>query len=125
MDARGRLDKRPRVLREFFGVVLRRRRLYRVTGRSMTPTLFPGDVVAVRPSNELPEPGEIVVLRHPRDPSRTLVKRARSRGERSFAVGSDAPDEASDSRHFGSLGLDDLLGRALWSWSPGRGFQTL
>lgn len=124
MGARRRLSLR--LFREIGSLVLRRRRVFRVTGHSMVPTLWPGDVVAVatRPGR-LPTPGEVVVVHDPGRPGRALVKRARSRGERSFAVGSDAPLEARDSRHFGSLPPESLIGRVLWAWSRERGFRPL
>ncbi len=100
--------------------------LYRVTGLSMAPTLRPGDVVGIEPLAErLPHPGEIVVIRDPQEPERTLIKRTRSRGDDTFAVGSDDPSEARDSRHFGSLRRDDLVGRATWVWSEAEGLRAL
>lgn len=101
-------------------------RLYRVSGLSMTPTLNPGDVVLVEVSAaDLPHPGEVVIVRDPLRPQHLLVKRTLSRGEATFAVGSDAPQEARDSRHFGSLRIEDLVGQATWAWSPDSGFRVL
>lgn len=94
----------------------------------MVPTLMPGDVVALdaAPSTpELPALGQIVVVRDPERPGCTLIKRVRSVAAASFAVGSDAPVEARDSRHFGSLDPAALVGVAVWIWSAKSGKRPL
>ncbi len=111
---------------ELLWLVSGRRRLYRVAGLSMAPGLCPGDVVGIDTCpGGLPSPGDVVVIRDPQRPGQKLIKRARSRGERTFAVGSDAPCDARDSRHFGSLSGEHVVGRALWAWSPARGFRVV
>ncbi len=114
------------LLRELAAFVGGRRKAFRVDGDSMTPTLMPGDVVVVEKTRGgVPEPGEVVVVSDPARPGRTLVKRARSLGSngQTFCVGSDAPQEARDSRHFGSLRAEDFVGRVRWAWSPKRGLR--
>lgn len=91
----------------------------------MTPTLWPGDLVVVDTSaRALPLPGEVVVVRDPGRAGHRLIKRASSRGDHTFAVRSDNPAEALDSRQLGSLSAVDLVGRAMWAWSPRRGLRT-
>jgi signal peptidase I len=51
------------------------RSLRDVEGASMTPTLTEGDRLVVAPRLGLPRHGDVVVLRDPRDPERTTVKR--------------------------------------------------
>ncbi len=99
-----------------------RPRIVRVLGRSMLPTLQPGDWLLVRSATDmLPRPGELVVIRHPRVPDTLLVKRVRSRGAFTFSVGSDNPLEANDSRHFGPVASRALIGQVVGCWraSPG------
>ncbi|MEC8024214.1 MAG: S26 family signal peptidase [Myxococcota bacterium] len=82
-----------------------------MSGESMTPTLNPGDWVWVDVhTRRAPAVNDLVMVRDPSDPSRLLVKRVRSRGSSTFAVGSDNPLSGRDSRHFGSLTMPQLYG---------------
>lgn len=93
--------------------------LIKVAGRSMVPALAPGDWILVRKSSDgLPQPGEVVIIRHPVANEKILVKRVRSNGQKTFSVGSDNPFEGSDSRHFGSLPAEACLGRVVGCWRP-------
>lgn len=84
----------------------------------MRPSLAPGDLVlARRPrGGGLPPLGAIVLVRVPGSAS-VLVKRVASHGEASFAVASDNPAHARDSRHFGSLAREDWVGTATLAFS--------
>ena len=83
-----------------------------VEGGSMAPTLAPGDILWIDTSPRgLPAIDELVMVRDPVDSTRLLIKRVRSRGGNSFAVGSDDPTQGRDSRHFGSLDATHLVGR--------------
>ena len=91
-----------------------RRRLMRVEGRSMWPTLSPGDRVLLRPlqSNaDLPERGSIVVTRHPHRPDQRLIKRLVDVDEHeSMLLLGDHPDQSTDSRQFGPIARGFLIG---------------
>ncbi|MEM7136683.1 MAG: S26 family signal peptidase [Myxococcota bacterium] len=88
-------------------------RVFRVAGPSMEPTLHEGDWVFVSTYRRgLPRPGSLVVVHDPAG-ERTLVKRVRSRGTATFAVGSDNPTGARDSRQFGSLRPEHLVGHVI------------
>jgi nickel-type superoxide dismutase maturation protease len=91
---------------------LGRRRTFDVRGDSMRDALRPGDRVLVRPCalGDVPD-GAVIVAACPERPGAWLVKRLTSRGSSGFAVGSDAPVGARDSRHFGSLQPEALVGR--------------
>ena len=91
-------------------------RLIRVTGISLEPVYREGDFVLalkipffVRP----PRPGEAVIFRHP--DYGLMIKQVQSLtpdGEAIFVVGTH-PD-STDSRKFGPISKDDLLGRVIW-----------
>lgn len=107
--------RRRLIARELFAWALRRRRAYRVTGRSMTPTLGEGDLVLVEP--RAPERvGQLIVLTDPRLPTRHLVKRTGGFGQGTVSVLSDSPTEGTDSRHFGSVPLAQVLGVVTLTW---------
>ncbi len=87
----------------------------------MRPTLLPGDRLWVDLGayrSAPPAPGEIVVLVDPGGPERWLVKRIRSvEGGAAFVVG-DAPGTSRDSRSFGTVPLDRLVGRVVACYAP-------
>jgi nickel-type superoxide dismutase maturation protease len=95
--------------------ILRRRIHLRVTGGSMLPTLAAGDLVLVDSRayrDELPAPGEVVVARHPYQRDLRLIKRVATITEEGRVfLQSDNPREGSDSRHFGALSPQRLVGR--------------
>ncbi|HEX6474732.1 MAG TPA: nickel-type superoxide dismutase maturation protease [Candidatus Limnocylindria bacterium] len=97
-----------------------------VTGRSMAPTLLPGDrllVEALTYRRRRPRAGEIVLAHDPRRPDRELVKRIGRVDPSSGGaelVG-DAPDASTDSRTFGPVALEGLRWRAVARyWPPQR-----
>ena len=88
-----------------------------VEGRSMLPTLQPGDrLVVVR--HRQPRPGDVVAVRDPRRPSRLLVKRAVAVAAGRFDVRGDDPAQSTDSRMFGPVGPDDLVGIVVRRYGP-------
>jgi len=90
-----------------------RRQAFRVEGDSMLPGLRNGDVVLVDPRSAI-GPGDIVVALHPFKKGTKVVKRVSQTGDdgRSSLLG-DNPDESSDSRSFGTVGHDGILGKAV------------
>ena len=99
----------------------------------MAPGLQPGDWLLVDPTPaRWPRRGTIVVVREPGSDF-VVVKRVRARpgdrlarpGEPPLVLGateawlaSDAPDGAIDSRRFGPVDLERLLGRVAWRYGP-------
>ncbi|NJN83665.1 MAG: nickel-type superoxide dismutase maturation protease [Caldilineaceae bacterium] len=87
----------------------------RVTGASMLPTLRAGDEVFVDPRayrHRLPQPGEIVVAWHPYQSDLKLIKRvATITADGDCFLASDNPAEGSDSRAFGAVPSQRLIGK--------------
>lgn len=74
-----------------------------VRGRSMAPTLLPGDRLLVRRRRRAPRDGEVVVVADPRRPDRELIKRvAAVDGDRVTLLG-DNPARSTDARDFGPM----------------------
>jgi len=106
------LSGRLRVAQECMLYLLRLRRKYKVANHSMQPALNAGDFVLVNPSAFLkrsPLVGDIVVAKHPNQ-SLVLVKRVAGVDGDSIKLASDNVSVGEDSRHFGDLSKDHLLG---------------
>ncbi|MEU5218931.1 nickel-type superoxide dismutase maturation protease [Streptomyces sp. NPDC020807] len=93
-----------------------------VTGVSMVPTLLHGDQLLVRYRGRL-APGRVVVLRHPLQQDLLIVKRLAERREGGWWVLGDNPGAEGDSRVFGAVPPELILGRVLVRYrrvTPGR-----
>ncbi|MCS7312778.1 MAG: nickel-type superoxide dismutase maturation protease [Acidobacteria bacterium] len=95
-------------------------RVYRVRGASMAPTLGDGDYVLVDGGayrEGSPQPGDIVVARHPFYENRYIVKRVRAvlEGGRLFLEG-DAPYDSTDSHALGPVPVSQVVGRVVRRW---------
>ncbi len=88
-----------------------------VQGGSMLPSLHPGDWLVVRWGARL-RPGDVVVARRPDRPSLVIVKRAVRRVARGWELRGDNPLASDDSRLFGPVGDDLVLGRVLFRYWP-------
>ena len=102
--------------RDLLGWALRRTRRFRVTGPSMEPSLFDGDVVFVDADayrSGAPEDLDIVVAYHPQKPSLEIIKRVEFTTEDgAYLVGDNSDAEgASDSRRFGIVAFDQVIGK--------------
>ena len=99
------------------GVALRRLGRVEVTGDSMLPTLAPGDrllVVRLR----RPRPGDVVAVRDPRDPRRTVVKRVATVGSGGYVVVGENRALSTDSRHYGPVARPAVRGRVVYRYFP-------
>jgi len=84
-----------------------------IEGDSMIPILHSGDRVLVDPRST-PEPGDVVVARHPYKSSVRIVKRLISvEPDGRVHLAGDNPNESTDSRTFGSVSRSDLLGKVI------------
>jgi nickel-type superoxide dismutase maturation protease len=90
-----------------------------VRGRSMAPTLLPGDrLVVVR---GVPRSGAIVLAADPRDRQRELIKRVARIDAAGIHLRGDDPGASSDERTFGPLPRTAVAWRVvLRYWPPGR-----
>jgi nickel-type superoxide dismutase maturation protease len=94
-----------------------------VRGRSMVPTLEPGDRLLVETwtyRRRAPRVGEVVVTPDPRSPARELVKRVAAVEEGQVRLRGDAA-RSTDSRRFGAMPLEEIRSRAAFRyWPPTR-----
>jgi nickel-type superoxide dismutase maturation protease len=85
----------------------------------MEPTLTSGDrLLVVRRS--VPRIGDIVAVRDPGGAGRLLVKRVVSVVGGEIGVEGDNPRGSTDSRHFGPVGRQAVVGRAVYRYGPPR-----
>lgn len=111
------------LVRELSCWLLRRRLRFRATGRSMQPTLEPGDHLIARrlpASRASVRVGALVVARHPREDGTLVVKRVGRCGADGIWLTSDNPS-GSDSRRFGAVSASELV--AIVTTSVTRGGQ--
>jgi len=88
---------------------------FKIEDRSMEPTLKSGDYVFV---NKLayvfgdPSKGDVVVLRHPEEKGKFLIKRVSlvTNSDKYYVLG-DNKNFSRDSRHFGPIKKDSIIGK--------------
>ncbi|MFE2725173.1 nickel-type superoxide dismutase maturation protease [Kitasatospora sp. NPDC059327] len=102
-----------------------------VAGPSMAPTLREGDRLLVRYGARI-RPGSVVVFRHPFQQDLLVVKRAVERRAKGWWLLSDNRPVDSDSRSYGAVPDELVLGRVLLrlrprpAWlAPGRRLERL
>ena len=102
--------------------VMRLRRRVRVTGASMFPLLQAGDEVLVDMRafrRHPPRVGDVVVVRHPHRAELKMVKRVTAVfPDNQYHVTGDNPAASTDSRDFGAVTLEHILGRVTSRFGP-------
>ena len=95
----------------------------RVSGESMAPLLNHGDEVlidpnAYRPARQecrayQPQPGDIVVARHPFRKDIQIVKRVAKSSDTHCDLQGDKPKESTDSRTLGEVPQEKIIGKVI------------
>ncbi len=79
----------------------------------MLPCLVHGDTVLIHASHKNLHAGDIVLVRHPHK-NVTIVKRiAKIHADGRLELLGDNPPESTDSRHFGFVSVDAVLGKVV------------
>ena len=82
----------------------------------MLPALKPGQRLLVKPHRQgqaLPQTGSVVVCRHPSKPDVVITKRLSKRTDQQLDLRGDNPEASTDSRHFGPVPVDSLIGEVM------------
>lgn len=84
--------------------------LRRVSGRSMVPTLTPGQLVIAHPQSSMKE-GDIIIFLHN---GLELVKRIAAVTQAGYIVRGDNSSESTDSAQFGIVRESAIKGKVIW-----------
>ena len=108
---------RPITLGDLLLWLLRRRKRFRVTGRSMTPLLRPGDEILIDPRaywRSRPSVSDIVIACRPDRLDLRVIKRVKDiSADGSCFLTGDNLQASTDSRTFGWVSPDHILGRVI------------
>lgn len=89
--------------------------LFTVSGQSMQPSFKPGEILVVSSLPYLfqePKPREIIIMKDPRD-QKLLIKRIMKQEKGKFFVAGDNPKASTDSRTFGEVARECILGKVI------------
>ncbi|MBI1919269.1 nickel-type superoxide dismutase maturation protease [Candidatus Microgenomates bacterium] len=87
-----------------------------VSGHSMEPNFKEGQIVLISSIPYLfrpPKISDVVVIKDPRS-RRLLLKRIISRENQKYFVSGDNPQASTDSRTFGSINKENILGKVIF-----------
>ena len=85
-----------------------------VRGLSMAPNLGYGDEVVIRYTDDIAV-GDVIVFRRDRQND---IKRVESISEEGIFVVGDNPMSSLDSRNFGHIKPEQVVGKAIYRWKP-------
>ena len=89
---------------------------YKVSGNSMAPTVREGEYVMAEKISfwfKNPKENDIIVFNNGN--SQKLIKRIIRKSQNSFWVEGDNKNYSNDSRHFGEIKLNDILGKVIYA----------
>ena len=89
-----------------------------VRGRSMAPTLLPGDRLLVARLHRRARAGDVVLAPDPRDGRRELVKRVASADDLGLLLRGDNPAASTDARTFGTVAPASVRWHAIGRYWP-------
>jgi len=92
--------------------------IYRVVGQSMEPSLHENDiVVALKHSNNFLNRGSIIIFQKN---NLKMIKRINKIQQNKIEVEGDNSVLSNDSRHFGPLQNNEIIGKVVWAFHPHR-----
>ena len=97
-----------------FTLIIGYRQHLRVVGTSMEGTLKEGDLITykkINPKNIDLEIGDIVVASHPKTKKKLIIKRIHRIYQNKFDLRGDNSYASTDSREFGLIELDLIIGK--------------
>jgi nickel-type superoxide dismutase maturation protease len=106
----------PLTFRDLLLWLLRRRRWFRVSGPSMSPTFEDGDfaLVDVHAYRSIsPKVGDVVVAHHPIRHDTMVVKRVNQVDKDGLHLHGDCSSQSQDSRSLGRFKLQSIMGRVV------------
>ncbi len=88
---------------------------FKIEDRSMEPAFKSGDYVIINKlayAFSTPSKGDVIVFNHPKEKNRFLIKRISlvTKSDELYVVG-DNKNFSQDSRHFGSIKKDLIIGK--------------
>jgi nickel-type superoxide dismutase maturation protease len=88
--------------------------IYQVTGHSMEPTLREKDFVLVKKNNPRVQfvVGDIILFLGPEE--EVYIKRITAITDNQFLVHGDNPNDSIDSRDFGMIRKEQIIGKVVW-----------
>lgn len=89
----------------------------RIVGPSMEPALLNDEWWLVRRTGR-PSVGDVALMVHPHRPDALIVKRLVSREGAGWWVLGDNAGASEDSREFGAVPAENVLGRLWWRYRP-------
>ncbi|MCC6388091.1 MAG: nickel-type superoxide dismutase maturation protease [Dehalococcoidia bacterium] len=102
-------------------LIARRYTRYCVRGVSMEPAFRDGDFVVVDRAayrRAAPKAGQVVIATDPREPARTVVKRAAEVTDTDVTLRGDNAAHSTDSRTYGPIPRDAVIGRVVFRYWP-------
>lgn len=85
--------------------------VYQISSTSMLPTLLPDDIIVVDTSASI-QKGDVTVFLHPSLEGMYMVKRVNHQQQNQWEVLGDNPKNSIDSRVFGYIDKDSIVGKA-------------
>ena len=106
----------PTNLWALFLLFIGRRKRFKVIGQSMLPLLEQGEEILIDPhayKKSPPQINDVVITNHPHDARLTIVKRVTKMAlDGSCFLTGDNPAASTDSRHWGSIARENIIGKA-------------